>query len=215
MFFAGGPSAIWRQIQNIAAKSDLRTGSDTPAEEQPDSESVSNKVASMLNTSGSAGTNGDTVVIINPLTQKLLDLKPEDLKPKIPADLPIRIKKFSRRLIFPIYIFSAAIPLLMAVARKTGHSGAVSLLAKRGFGVGRFMLMAIAVTSLIVWFTLKFNLLYFAGFAFLLSLVVLVTSSAISLKLYDWNIPVWNEMFMAVIWPTASGLIIRLLVIKG
>lgn len=212
-------SMIRRRIQSIAVKhrspSSSEDGRSASYKELSPSEAVSKEAPSGLDDSEFARSlreaQAEQVLIINPLIRKLLDLNKEDMGTKTLRNLPGQLKCFTGRSVFPIYILSAAIFVLMVIVRKTSFSGEALMLAQLGFGAGRILLIVVAGISVMLWFTLKYNLLLDIGFAFLFSLFALLVSSAVSLKLYDWNSPVWNRMFVAVAWPVASSLVVRLL----
>lgn len=213
------PATIRQRIQSVVMKcqnvSRSELGSEASFPEEAPLEAAAKQVAYGRDDAEFARSlreaQAEQVLIINPLIRKLLDLNKEDLGTKNLLKLPGQLKCFTGRLIFPIYILSAAILLLMLITRKTSFSGEALMLAQLGFRVGRILLIVAAVISLTLRFTLKYNLLLDTGFVFLLSLFALLASSAVSLKLYDWNSPVWNRMFIAATWPAASSLIVRLL----
>jgi len=45
------------------------------------------------------------------------------------------------------------------------------------------------------------------GAAFLGALFVLLLLSSVSLKLYDFNTPVWNRMLSSLVWPIIPNMI--------
>ncbi len=212
------PLTVRQHIQNVAVKyrsaSSSGIGRGALFEEQASPEKSPKQAPLEFDDSDFAQNireaQAEQVLIINPLIRKLLDLNQEDIRATL-LKLQRQLKYFTGRLIFPIYLLSAAIPVLMVFTRKTSFSGKGLLFAQMGFDAGRLLLVVVAVVSLVLWFTLKYNLLLDIGLIFLLGLFALLVSSAISLKLYDWNSPVWNRMFVAAVWPAASSLIVRLL----
>jgi len=95
----------------------------------------------------------------------------------------------------------------MLAARRTRFSGVGYILANLGYNVSRLILLTISLASAIAWFGLRYNFLGEMGAAFLGALFALLLLSSVSLKLYDFNTPVWNRMLSSLVWPIIPNMI--------
>ncbi|MDD5131132.1 MAG: hypothetical protein PHH44_00550 [bacterium] len=164
--------------------------------------------------------NKENIVVLNPIMNKIVDKN----KPG-PAATLNQLKDFDlshymakgitnlgqlNRSAGKYFCLSAFIVfLLMLVTRFNSFSSIGYLFANTGFIVSRILIFVSAVTAIVVHFSLKFNILTNLGSIFIWGPLFLMTISALSLKIYDFNNPVWNRMFFSVLWPIASGVIMH------
>jgi hypothetical protein len=158
----------------------------------------------------------EQVVYINPIMQKLLNSERSDLQFIKTLDLNkrftilrLKIKELNSLIVKVFFTTATVIFLLTLFLRKTTFSGIGLLFATLGFNFSRVIMFLTALIAAIVWFSLNYNFFVDIGSISLCSLLFLMISSAVSLKIYDYNNPIWNRMIYTVIWPIASGVIIH------
>lgn len=155
-------------------------------------------------------------VIMNPIMQKLMDTGKKEEQEKIfsaPREFLVNITKILEKsndtILIILFIISIITFLLVFVTVGNELSGFGVLLAKLGFSLSRFIIFIGAVWALFVWIGLKYNVFINISGVFLWGPLSLMIFSAIALKVYDFNSPIWNRMFMATVWPIAAGLIVN------
>lgn len=164
--------------------------------------------------------NKENVVVLNPIMQKMLEKSDSGpasaLNQLKDLDLNLYIAKGITNLerlnqdAGKYFCLSAFIVfLLMLVTRFNNFSSIGYLFANTGFIISRILIFIAAIAAIIVHFSMKFNVLTNLGSIFIWGPLVLMTISALSLKIYDFNNPVWNRMFYSVLWPIASGVIMH------
>jgi len=146
-------------------------------------------------------------VIVNPMLKKMLDTDEGDLR-GVGNDLKaqtlrglIQMKALSMMLTGLCLAAGATIFLFMLAARTTRFSGVSYILANLGYNLSRLVLFMVSLAGAIAWFGLRYNFLGEMGIAFLGALFALLLLSSVSLKLYDFNTPVWNRMLSSLVWP--------------
>jgi len=152
-------------------------------------------------------------VVVNPMLKKMLETDAGDLR-GMGSDLKaqalralIRLKALSMMLTGWCLATGAVVLLFMLAARRTRFSGVGYILANLGYNVSRLILLTISLASAIAWFGLRYNFLGEMGAAFLGALFALLLLSSVSLKLYDFNTPVWNRMLSSLVWPIIPNMI--------
>lgn len=165
----------------------------------------------------------DTVIVTNPLAEKIMK-SAKSWKAQTPADTEeepawtTALKSF----LYSLHELSGSavklsfgwalivIPLMLGV-RNNRLSGAGYCVANTGFRLSRALIFISSVIAVFAWFAFRHDFLSGMGMLFFAGLFALMASSALALKLYDYNNPVWNNLFISAVWPTASGLVVRLL----
>jgi len=152
-------------------------------------------------------------VVVNPMVKKVLEADEGDLR-GMGDDLKaqtlhalIRVKALSTMLTAWCVATGAIILLFMLAVRETRFSGVGYILAQLGYNVSRLILFTVSLAGAIAWFGLRYNFLGEMGAAFLGALFVLLLLSSISLKLYDFNTPVWNRALSSLVWPIIPNVI--------
>jgi len=101
----------------------------------------------------------------------------------------------------------AFILLFMLTVRDTRFSGVGCTLADLGYKASRLILFTVSLAGVVAWFGLRYNFLRDMGGAFLGALFAVLLLSSVSLKLYDFNAPVWSRMFSSLVWPIIPSVI--------
>ncbi|MDD5492609.1 MAG: hypothetical protein PHV60_08025 [bacterium] len=167
--------------------------------------------------------NKENVVVLNPIMQKMMDLG-KTSEPGTASALD-QIKDFEPKnyiakgivnleQLNPVagkYFCLAAfiVFLLVLLTRFNSFSIIGYVFANTGFIVSRTVIFVAAISAIAVHFSLKFNVLTNLGSLFLWGPLILMAISAMSLKIYDFNNPVWNRMFFSILWPITSGVIMH------
>jgi hypothetical protein len=153
-------------------------------------------------------------VAVNPMVKKMLETDEGDLRGMgkdlkgQTLDTLIRMKGLSMTLTALCVAIGVIILLFMLAARHTCVSGVAYVLANLGYNVTRVILFTISLAGAIAWFGLRYNFLAEMGAAFLGALFLLLFLSSTSLKLYDFNTPVWNRMLSSLVWPIIPNVIV-------
>jgi hypothetical protein len=152
-------------------------------------------------------------IVVNPMLKKALETDEGDLR-RMGNDLKaqtlralIRVKALSMMLTGWCVATGAVILFFMLAVRRTRFSGVGYMLAHLGFNVSRLTLFAASLAAAIAWFGLRYNFLGEMGAGFLGALFVLLILSSASLKLYDFNMPVWNRMLSSLVWPIIPNMV--------
>ena len=152
-------------------------------------------------------------VIVNPMLKKMLDTDEGDLR-GVGNDLKaqtfralIRMKALSMMLTGLCLATGAIILLFMLAARRTRLSGVSYILANLGYNLSRLVVFMVSLAGALAWFGLRYNFLGEMGAAFLGALFLFLLLSSVSLKLYDFNTPVWNRMLSSLVWPIIPNVI--------
>jgi hypothetical protein len=152
-------------------------------------------------------------IVVNPMLKKALETDAGDLR-EMGNDLKaqtlralIRVKALSMMLTGWCVATGAVIFFFMLAVRRTRFSGVGYILAHLGFNVSRLILFAASLAAAIAWFGLRYNFLGEMGAGFLGALFVLLLLSSASLKLYDFNMPVWNRMLSSLVWPIIPNMV--------
>ena len=171
--------------------------------------------------------NKENMVVINPIMQKMLDSGKEkngsmqtlasslhqlkDFEPKNYIAKGItNLEQLNENAGKYFLLTAITVFVLMLVTRLNSFSGIGYLFANTGFIVSRIIIFLAAIIAVVAHFSLKFNALTNLDSIFLWGPLTLMTISALSLKIYDFNNPVWNRMFFSLIWPITSGIIMRI-----
>jgi hypothetical protein len=152
-------------------------------------------------------------ILMNPMLKRTLETDEGDLR-RMGSDLKaqtlrtlIRVKALSMMLTGWCVATGAVILFLMLAVRRTRFSGIGYILAHLAYNVSRLILFTASLASAIAWFGLRYNFLGEMGAGFLGALFVLLLLSSVSLKLYDFNMPVWNRMLSSLVWPIIPNMI--------
>lgn len=167
--------------------------------------------------------NKENIVAVNPLIQKLLDIGKEDKSHQAQVknnnfdfkqylyNIIITLQKQNNHFLKVFLTIAASILLIVLITRTNALSGIGLLLATLGFTLSRCLIFVSAILSVIAYLSFKLNIFINVGSVFLWGPLILLVLSAISLKIYDFNRPVWNKIFFSFVWPTISGVIIHVL----
>lgn len=170
--------------------------------------------------------NKENVVVINPIMQKMLDRgkgqeeneskitfklnKLTNLEPKTYIAKGItNMEQLNEKAGKYFCLTAVVVFLLMLITRFNSFSSIGYLCANTGFIISRIIIFMAAIIAVIAHFSLKFNVLTNLDILFLWGPLTLMAISALSLKIYDFNNPVWNRLFFSVMWPIASGVIMH------
>jgi len=152
-------------------------------------------------------------VIVNPMLERMLDADKKDAQ-SMGDDLKAqtlylltRIKALRGTLTVWCVAAGAIILVFMFLVRDTGISGVGLTLASLGYNGGRLIIISVSIAGAIAWFGLRYNFLGEMGAAFLGALFALLLLSSVSLKLYDFNAPVWSRMLSSLVWPIIPSVI--------
>ncbi|MBI5555817.1 MAG: twin-arginine translocase TatA/TatE family subunit [Elusimicrobia bacterium] len=162
--------------------------------------------------------NKENIVVINPIMQKMLasgspstlqQLKEFDLKNYIAQGIT-NLERLNEKAGKYFCLSAMLVFLLMLITRFNSFSSIGYLCANTGFIISRSIIFLAAIIAVVAHFSLKFNVLTNLDSIFLWGPLTLMIISALALKIYDFNNPVWNKMFFSVMWPIASGVFIHL-----
>lgn len=171
--------------------------------------------------------NKENVVVLNPIMQKMINMGKEekenapgavssfrqlkDFDPKNYIAKGItKLKRLNENAGKYFCLLAVILFLLMIVTRFNSFSSIGYLCANTGFIISRTIIFLAAIIAVIVHFSLKFNVLTNLDNIFLWGPLTLMITSAFSLKIYDFNNPVWNRMFFSMMWPITSGVIMHI-----
>ena len=158
----------------------------------------------------------EQIIITNPLVEKFKDIGKSEKEQEILSDprgysigIIQNFEKSNYSVGIVFFAVSAIIFLLVFITSGGEASGIGFLLAKLGFTISRILIFLGALSAVSIWMSLEYNIFMTMGSILLWGPFSVMIFSAISLKVYDFNNPVWNRMFTSTIWPIVSGLIIH------
>lgn len=170
--------------------------------------------------------NKENMVVINPIMQKMMDsgknkeekestaffklnkLIKQDPKAYIAKGIS-NLEQLNEKAGKYFCLTAVIVFLLMLITRFNSFSTIGYLCANTGFIISRGIILLAAIIAVVAHFSLKFNVLTNLDSIFLWGPMILMIICALSLKIYDFNSPVWNRMFFSVMWPIASGVIMH------
>ena len=194
------------ELQEMVAQKYLEQGSlkNLPQELDPEVKEILSQIRE------------EQVMIVNPIVQKLLDMGKSEEEQEIISNpkkyfitIIQRIEPLNNPVGIGLFIISAIIFFLVFITYGNNLSGFGLCIAKFGFIISRFCIFFGAITASFLWISLKYNIFDTMSYIFLWGPLAVMIFSAISLKVYDFNSPIWNRMFLSTIWPIVSGLIIH------
>ena len=157
-------------------------------------------------------------LVLNPLTQKMIESSGQEdpiekmllsIKEGLLSTL-LFIREY-KDLLIKLFFAAAAVILAFFAARNTVVSDAGITCTRYGFLAGRLAVIALAPLALLAWFVFHYNFFAGMGIIFMLGLLSMLLSSAVSLRFQQGEEHIWNRLIFSVVWPTASGVIIHFL----
>lgn len=120
-----------------------------------------------------------------------------------------KLSKFDPHMKAVFFVTAVFVLILMLITSKTAFSGYSLSFENFGFSLSNTLLFFTALIAPISWFVFKYNFyIHLNGMSFL-EPVVLFFSSAVCLKIYDFNSPIWNRMTSSFLWIMGSITIIH------
>jgi hypothetical protein len=148
-------------------------------------------------------------VIRNPLITYLLEYTPGQLKYAMIHTI-IKVEFYDPVVLKAYTAASVLILLSMVLLIRTNWSWVVLPFAKAGLNIGGFLIFITVVAAPIFWFALDYNIFGRMNGIFFRGPLYLFVLSTISLKVYDFNNPVYNRLITSFTSLTASASIIYL-----
>jgi hypothetical protein len=154
-------------------------------------------------------------LMMNPYLEKIVFMEDEDVDQYV--------REFTREIKTMLYalerrdgtvrkyffIVSGAILLAVLLTCRSRVSGFTSVFARMGFSLGSMIIFLSALTTAVCWFALKYDLFRNANGTFFAGPVALLVLSAASLKIYDFNNPVWNRTIFSVLLLSCSAVVVH------
>ncbi|MFH1783471.1 MAG: hypothetical protein ABH868_01030 [bacterium] len=158
----------------------------------------------------------EQTIITNPLMEKLKNMGKDTDEKEITTVIKfwvfsiINKIEYSNNFIGSVFLVSAVLIFVLVFITSGGQASGVGYtFARLGFNVSRLLIFFGAFFSLIIWFSLEYNIYMGMAGIILWGPFSVLIFSAIALKVYDFNNPIWNRMFISTIWPLMAGLIIH------
>ncbi len=145
--------------------------------------------------------------IRNPLIKYLLEYTPGQLEHAIIRTI-IKVEFYDPVVLKAYTAASVLILLSMVVLIRTNWSWVILPFAKAGLNIGGFLIFITVVAAPIFWFSLDYNIFGRMNGIFFRGPLYLFVLSTISLKVYDFNNPVYNRLITSFTSLTASASII-------
>ena len=147
-------------------------------------------------------------MIMSPVTIWLLTVTPESLRRSTDSGIA-QLRSSDARIRNALIIFAVGLVLLMLVGARSYLSGECHLVAKLGYDASRWFILIGAGGSLLMWSLMGYDSFHHhAGLLALGPLAVLI-GSAIALRLYDPNSPVYDRTVLTTIWLGVAVVLVR------
>lgn len=139
----------------------------------------------------------DIKIMMTPIAEKLLNAQPSDIK-KFLMRAIFTLKKFDSAATAVFFIASSVILVFMLLTFKSYLSWMSLILARVGYGLGLTMVIVASILTSAGWLIYKYNFYSQLNGIFFAGPLALVLSSSISLKIYDFNNPIWNRLIFTI-----------------
>lgn len=147
-------------------------------------------------------------IMMNPLVEKLLEIETNDVNQFFSRHI-LKLEK-SDKLIMKSFFFTSGIMfLLMLLTSRTFLSWFSFFLAKLGFTLSSILIFMTVFLTPVSWFIFKYNLFNHMNGIFFIGPLALFVSSTVSLKIYDFNNPIWNRLIFSFASLTVAAIIVR------
>lgn len=147
-------------------------------------------------------------IIMSPVAVWLLNVTPESLRRSTDSGIA-QLRSSDAGIRNALIIFAVGLVLLMLIGARSYLSGECHLLAKLGYDASRWLILIGAGGSLLMWSLMGYDSFHHhAGLLAFGPLAVLI-GSAIALRLYDPNSPVYDRTVLTTIWLGVAVVLVR------
>ena len=203
-------------LDNLLAKEDRQEGADVPGAVKPEDilkrhrdEGVEAVALDKDVTAEEVQKGADIKVMMTPIAKMLLDMQPTDIE-KFFIKIIYFIERLEKPLKLFLYFASVFILALMLLTFRTSLSGWSFLFARTGYWLGIILVVLASFSTASGWLFLKYNFHSQLAGIFFIGPLALVFSSAVSLKLYDFNNPIWNRLIFTSVIMLSSVAVTRI-----